>query len=114
MKVNRVLVVWKEDSRVWLYPKEIEMQLPKAIKVSSIADALLVVEVYNRTLLFLCGEGTDEKPFEYLRISASGKTENLTDKVHRAYSLVSGSTPLAQGGMFDGDAKSSKSARKSP
>lgn len=88
------------------------MQLPKAIKVSNVDEAKMVVEVYSRPMLFLCGAGTEEDPLSYLRVHPSGKVENLTDKVHRAYALVSGSKPLKQGDMY-GDAEKVARSRKS-
>lgn len=106
-----VLVLWNEDSRGWLFPREIKMQLPKAIKVANEDEAKMVVEVYNRALLFLVGAGTESDPFMYLRVSPSGKVENLTDKVHKAYALVTGSSPLKQGEL-DGVSKEAKSSRK--
>lgn len=109
MEHEYVMVVWKEDSRSWLVPSEIVMQLPKAIKVSSVEDAKLVVDVYNRALLFVIGEGEDCR---FVRVSPSGKEEDLTDKVRKAYALVSGSAPLKQGGMFDGVPKEASRSRK--
>lgn len=114
MEHEYCLVLWKESVRYWFFEFEWDqaircvMQLPKAIKVSSIEDAKLVVDVYNRALLFVVGEGEEAR---FVRVSPSGKEEDLTEKVRKAYALVSGSVPLKQGGIFD-EASEAKSRRK--
>lgn len=110
MEHARCLVLWIDDIRVYLEVKDIKMQLPKAIKVATHADAALVVDVYNRVLLFAIGEGDAVR---YVRMHPSGKEEDLTDKVKKAYDLVSGSAPLKQGGIFDGVSEKDGRTRKS-
>lgn len=107
MELARCLVLWIDDIRIW-YPGEIEMQLPKAIKVATHADAALVVDVYNRVLLFAIGDGDSVR---YVRMHPSGKEEDLTDKVRKAYDLVSGSFPLKQGDL-DGVSAKATAPRK--
>lgn len=74
------------------------MQLPKAIRVGNVDEAKLCVEVYNRPMLFVVKAVDGD---EFWRVHPSGKIEDLTDKVRRAYALVSGSLPMVQGDLLD-------------
>lgn len=87
------------------------MQLPKAIRVGNEDEAKMVVEVYSRPMLFaIRGEDNSER---FLRVHPSGKVEDLTEKVHRAYALVSGSKPLKQGDMYGVSEKDARTRKSS-